>query len=67
MIIGLTFSGSSQPLENRIAQTMRQGLPAGLVNLLDTTAQEGQRSGMAVFKKPVPIQDLVDFLQREIG
>ncbi len=45
------------------------GLPIGLLTgyshspLIPTF----EKSGMAVFKKPVLIQELVDFLQRELG
>jgi two-component system cell cycle response regulator CpdR len=55
-----------------LAETLRRlfpGLPVGLLTgyahspLIPTF----EKSGMAVFKKPVIIQDLVDFLQREIA
>jgi CheY-like chemotaxis protein len=55
-----------------LAESLRRrfpGLPVGLLTgythspLIPPVA----KSGMAVFKKPVLIQDLVEFLQREIG
>jgi DNA-binding response OmpR family regulator len=55
-----------------LAESLRRllpGLPIGLLTgygnspLIPTF----ERSGMAVFKKPILIQELVDFLQREIG
>ena len=55
-----------------LAQSLRRllpGLPIGLLTgygnspLIPTF----ERSGMAVFKKPILIQELVEFLQREIG
>jgi DNA-binding response OmpR family regulator len=55
-----------------LSETLRRrfpGLPIGLLTgythspLIPTF----EKSGMAVFKKPVLIQDLVEFLQREIS
>jgi CheY-like chemotaxis protein len=55
-----------------LAESLRRllpGLPVGLLTgytnspLIPTF----EKSGMAVFKKPVLIQDLVEFLQREIS
>ncbi len=45
------------------------GLPIGMLTGYTNSPliPSFERSGMAVFKKPVLIQDLVDFLQREIG
>jgi len=45
------------------------GLPVGLLTgyTHSPLIPQFEKSGMAVFKKPVQIQDLVDFLQREIG
>ncbi len=45
------------------------GLPIGLLTgyTHSPLIPSFEKSGMAVFKKPVLIQDLVDFLQREIG
>jgi two-component system response regulator GlrR len=45
------------------------GLPIGLLTGYANSPliPSFQRSGMAVFKKPVLIENLVDFLQREIG
>jgi CheY-like chemotaxis protein len=55
-----------------LAETLRRkfpGLPIGLVTgyVHSPLIPAFEKSGMAVFKKPVLIQDLVDFLQREIG
>lgn len=55
-----------------LAESLRRllpGLPIGLLTgygnspLIPTF----ERSGMAVFRKPILIQELVEFLQREIG
>ena len=45
------------------------GLPIGLLTgyTHSPLIPASEKSGMAVFKKPVLIQDLVEFLQREIG
>ena len=45
------------------------GLPIGILTGYTNSPliPSFERSGMAVFKKPVLIEDLVDFLQREIG
>jgi DNA-binding response OmpR family regulator len=45
------------------------GLPVGLLTgyAHSPLIPAFEKSGMAVFKKPVQIQDLVDFLDREIG
>ena len=45
------------------------GLPIGMLTGYTNSPliPAFERSGMAVFKKPVLIQDLVDFLKREIG
>ena len=45
------------------------GLPIGLLTgyAHSPLIPAIEKSGMAVFKKPVLIQDLVEFLQREIG
>jgi two-component system, NtrC family, response regulator GlrR len=45
------------------------GLPIGLLTGYSHSPliPAFERSGMAVFKKPVIIQELVDFLQKEIG
>jgi CheY-like chemotaxis protein len=57
---------------SELAAALREklpGLPVALVTgykhspLIPATA----RSGVAVFTKPIVIQDLVDFLQRELG
>jgi CheY-like chemotaxis protein len=55
-----------------LAGTLRRrfpGLPIGLVTgyVHSPLIPAFEKSGMAVFKKPVLIQDLVDFLQREIS
>jgi CheY-like chemotaxis protein len=55
-----------------LAETLRRkfpGLPIGLVTgyVNSPLIPAFEKSGMAVFKKPVLIQDLVDFLQREIS
>ena len=54
-----------------LAGTLRRrfpGLPIGLLTgyTHSPLLPAFEKSGMAVFKKPVPIQDLVDFLQKEI-
>ncbi len=55
-----------------LSSTLRRRFPGLPIGLLTGYAHSPlipsfERSGMAVFKKPVLIQDLVDFLQREIG
>ncbi len=55
-----------------LADTLRRRFPGLPIGLLTGYAHSPlipafEKSGMAVFKKPVIIQDLVDFLQREIG
>jgi two-component system sensor histidine kinase EvgS len=55
-----------------LAGTLRRRFPGLPVGLLTGYAHSPlipafEKSGMAVFKKPILIQDLVDFLQREIG
>jgi DNA-binding response OmpR family regulator len=55
-----------------LADTLRRrfpGLPIGLLTgyTHSPLIPAFEKSGMAVFKKPVLIQDLVDFLHREIG
>jgi CheY-like chemotaxis protein len=54
-----------------LADTLRRRFPGLPVGLLTGYAHSPlipafEKSGMAVFKKPILIQDLVDFLQREI-
>lgn len=54
-----------------LSSTLRRrfpGLPIGLLTGYSNSPliPAFQRSGMAVFKKPVLIQELVDFLQREL-
>ena len=55
-----------------LSSTLRRrfpGLPIGLLTgyTHSPLIPSFEKSGMAVFTKPVLIQDLVDFLQREIG
>jgi DNA-binding response OmpR family regulator len=55
-----------------LAETLRRrspGLPIGLLTgyTHSPLIPAFEKSGMAVFKKPVLIQELVEFLQREIG
>ena len=55
-----------------LSSTLRRRFPGLPIGLLTGYAHSPlipsfEKSGMAVFKKPVLIQDLVDFLQREIG
>jgi DNA-binding NtrC family response regulator len=55
-----------------LSETLRRrfpGLPIGLLTgyTHSPLIPAVEKSGMAVFKKPVLIQDLVDFLQRELG
>ena len=55
-----------------LAETLRRrfpGLPIGLLTgyTHSPLIPAFEKSGMAVFKKPVLIQDLVEFLQAEIG
>jgi two-component system, cell cycle sensor histidine kinase and response regulator CckA len=54
-----------------LAGTLRRRFPGQPIGLLTGYAHSPlipafEKSGMAVFKKPVAIQDLVEFLQREI-
>jgi DNA-binding NtrC family response regulator len=54
-----------------LAGTLRRrypGLPIGLMTGYSNSPliPQFERSGMAVFKKPLLIQDLVEFLQREL-
>ncbi len=55
-----------------LSETLRRRFPGLPIGLLTGYAHSPlipafEKSGMAVFKKPVLIQDLVDFLEREIG
>jgi DNA-binding response OmpR family regulator len=55
-----------------LSSTLRRrfpGLPIGLLTGYSHSPliPAFEKSGMAVFKKPVLIQDLVEFLQRELG
>lgn len=55
-----------------LAGTLRRRFPGLPIGLLTGYAHSplipaSEKSGMAVFTKPVLIQDLVEFLQREIG
>jgi CheY-like chemotaxis protein len=55
-----------------LSETLRRlfpGLPVGLLTgyAHSPLIPQFERSGMAVFKKPVVIGDLVEFLQRELG
>ncbi len=55
-----------------LSATLRRQFPGLPVGLLTGYAHSPlipafEKSGMAVFRKPVLIQELVDFLQREIG
>ena len=55
-----------------LSATLRRQFPGLPVGLLTGYAHSPlipafEKSGMAVFKKPVLIQDLFDFLDREIG
>jgi DNA-binding response OmpR family regulator len=56
---------------SQLAETLRRrspGLPIGLLTgyTHSPLIPAFEKSGMAVFKKPILIQELVDFLQREI-
>ncbi len=55
-----------------LAASLRQTLPGLPVGLLTAYTHSpllaaAERAGVTVFNKPVAIQDLVDFLEREIG
>ncbi len=55
-----------------LAEALRRrtpGMPIGLMTGYTNSPLllAAEKSGMAAFKKPLLIQDLVDFLQREIG
>jgi CheY-like chemotaxis protein len=55
-----------------LSETLRRRFPGLPIGLLTGYAHSPlipafEKSGMAVFKKPVLIQDLVEFLQRELG
>jgi predicted metal-dependent enzyme (double-stranded beta helix superfamily) len=55
-----------------LADTLRRRFPGLFIGLFTGYMHSPlifafEKSGMAVFKKPVLIQDLVEFLQREIG
>jgi CheY-like chemotaxis protein len=55
-----------------LSETLRRlfpGLPVGLLTgyTHSPLIPQFEKSGMAVFKKPVLIEDLVEFLHREIG
>jgi CheY-like chemotaxis protein len=55
-----------------LSETLRRRFPGLPIGLLTGYAHSplipaSEKSGMAVFRKPVLIEDLVDFLQREIG
>ncbi len=68
-LVDLVMPGRDGADLSEILRRRFPGLPIGLLTgytnspLIPTF----ERTGMAVFKKPVLIQDLVDFLQREIG
>lgn len=54
-----------------LAGTLRRLFPGLPIGLLTGYAHSPliaafEKSGMAIFRKPVPIQDLVDFLEKEI-
>jgi CheY-like chemotaxis protein len=56
---------------SQLADTLRRRTPGLPIGLLTGYAHSPlipafEKSGMAVFKKPVIIQDLVDFLEREL-
>ncbi len=55
-----------------LSETLRRRFPGLPIGLLTGYANSPliptfEKSGMAVFKKPVLIQDLVEFLQKELG
>ena len=55
-----------------LSETLRRrfpGLPIGLLTgyTHSPLIPAFEKSGMAVFKKPILIQDLIEFLQKEIG
>lgn len=55
-----------------LSATLRRALPGLPIGLMTGYTHSPlipafEKSGMAVFKKPLLIQDLVEFLQREIG
>jgi CheY-like chemotaxis protein len=55
-----------------LSETLRRRFPGLPIALLTGYGHSPlipafEKSGMAVFKKPILIQDLVEFLQREIG
>ncbi len=55
-----------------LADTLRRRFPAcrsasSPATRTPRSSRPFEKSGMAVFKKPVLVQDLVEFLQREIG
>lgn len=55
-----------------LSESLRRRFPGLPIGLLTGYAHSPlipvfEKSGMAVFKKPVLIQELVDFLEREIG
>jgi CheY-like chemotaxis protein len=55
-----------------LSETLRRlfpGLPIGMLTgyAHSPLIPRFEKSGIAVFKKPVAIQDLVEFLQRELG
>jgi DNA-binding NtrC family response regulator len=68
-LVDLVMPGRDGADLSEILRRRFPGLPVGLLTGYTNSPliPSFERSGMAVFRKPVPIQDLVDFLQREIG
>jgi two-component system, cell cycle sensor histidine kinase and response regulator CckA len=68
-LVDLVMPGLDGADLSEILRRRFPGLPIGMLTGYTNSPliPSFERSGMAVFKKPVLIQDLVDFLQREIG
>ncbi len=68
-LVDLVMPGRDGADLSEILRRRFPGLPIGMLTGYTNSPliPAFERSGMAVFKKPVLIQELVDFLQREIG
>src|SRR4030042_7191443 len=66
-LVDLVMPGRDGADLSEILRRRFPGLPIGMLTGYTNSPliPAFERSGMAVFTKPVPIQDLVDFLQRE--
>ena len=68
-LVDLVMPGRDGAELTRLLRQRIPGLPVGMLTGYANSPliPSSEPPGMAVFKKPVLIQDLVEFLQREIG